>query len=63
MAGVRLGSVVARPAGLPAWGVRAAGRDRSRYIDRQIVPASQNVRSAIVAAVGVCCLLVLWNST
>jgi hypothetical protein len=51
MAGVRLGSVVARPAGLPAWGVRAAGRDRSRYIDRQIVLARRNVRSAIIAAV------------
>lgn len=33
----------------------------SRYIDRQIVPILQNVWSALVAAVGVFLLLVLWN--
>ncbi len=34
----------------------------SRYIDRQIVPILQNVWSAVVAAVGVFLLLVLWNA-
>ncbi|WP_277542832.1 mechanosensitive ion channel family protein [Haloarcula laminariae] len=33
----------------------------SRYIDRQIVPILQNVWSAVVAAVGVFLLLVLWD--
>jgi len=33
----------------------------SRYIDRQIVPILQNVWSALVAAIGVFLLLVLWN--